>query len=248
MSIIKIDDPKSAERVLDFAGSQFFAGERLQKFIQSNLSSISPVAQITLAHLATSGSKNVELWAIVGPDNLPLGGMTLNYYSWDRLSKQFYFLTRENPKAETEVSVEPFSQLTSRQVGQVETIQVAVELAYFAVAETTRGQGIGRQLFEHFISRVEKSPIAERLAFTIVMGKYSKTLLGDTLMKHMLRNGPESALQPVMLKAVLEELGHPEDIFAPDTGAVPTAKLAEQYGFSAVGYGRYLGEVWVKRM
>ncbi len=80
------------------------------------------------------------------------------------------------------------------------------------------------------------------------MGKYSKMPLGDILMRHLLRHGLETAQQAVMLKPVLVELGHPADIFALDIGAIPTAKLAEKYEFSPVGYGRYLGQVWVKRL
>ena len=249
MTIIKIDKSESAERVLHFIGSNFFSGQRLQKFIQSHLSSLSSVPQITLDHLTISRNKNMELYAFVDADNNVLGGMTLNYYLWERRAQQSYFSFVYNPQGKIEkVFVEPFNQLLSRYINQVESIQIAVELGYFTVDETVRGQGIGRQLFEHFINRITKNPITERLAFTIVMGKYSKTPFGDALMKHLFRNGTELDSQPVVLEAVLSELGQPKDIFAPDTGAIPTARLAEKYGFDAVGYGHYLGQVWVKRI
>ncbi len=173
--------------------------------------------------------------------------MTVGLNSINKLSKQLYFWPVENEQGVIEaITVEPFNEILFRKLSHTTTLQVVVELGYFAVAENARGQGIGHQLFDIFMHQVEVISATNKLAFTIVLGKYSKTPLGDMLMKHLLRDGIEEAKQTVALKSTLIELGHPENIFELDRGAAPTARLAENYGFLALGYGRYLGQVWGK--
>jgi len=65
-------------------------------------------------------------------------------------------------------------------------------------------------------------------------------------MKHLLREGVEAAEKQVNLQSILNELGHPADIFEADSGAMPTARLAKNHGFLPLGYGRYLGQLWGK--
>lgn len=244
MEIVRITESNLIEKTLLFIGNSFFSGERLQKFIQNESAVISAESQIDLPSLSAGGNRITELWAILENDNL-LGGMTLNYYLWERLSKQLYFFPHENKEGEFEtIAVKPFSELVLQNLNAIP--QIAVELGYYAVSENARGQGIGRNLFETFIQQVNSTPVETKLLFTIVLGKYSKTPLGDALMKHLLRQGVEAAEKQVNLQSTLNELGHPADIFEADSGAMPTARLAKNHGFLALGYGRYLGQLWGK--
>ncbi len=122
MTIIKVDEPELATQVLNFIGNNFFTGERLQRFVQSHLVALSSVSQMTLNYL-TGENKHIELYAWVDAKHCLVAGMTLNYYPFERLSKQLYFSAPTNLE---KISVEPFSKLVS----QVESIQMAVELGY----------------------------------------------------------------------------------------------------------------------
>jgi GNAT superfamily N-acetyltransferase len=244
MEIVRIVESHLIEKTLLFIGGSFFSGERLQKFIQNETAVISTKSRIDLPSLSAGSNRITELWAILENDNL-LGGMTLNYYLWEKLSKQLYFFPHENKEGKFEtIAIKSFSELVSQNFNAIP--QIAVELGYYAVSENARGQGIGRKLFETFIQQVDSTPVETKLLFTIVLGKYSKTPLGDTLMKHLLRHGIEAAEKQVNLQSTLNELGHPTDIFEADSGAVPTARLAKNNGFLALGYGRYLGQLWGK--
>ncbi len=155
MTVIRVTEPQSVEKILGFIGGNFFSGDRLQRFIQTELGLLSSSAQINLSSLAQGGNRVTEVWGFLEND-IPLGGITLNYYLWDRLAKQLYFWTIENEQGVIEtIAVEPFSEIVSRKLNPVTTLQIAVELGYFAVAKNARGQGIGCQLFDTFIHQVK---------------------------------------------------------------------------------------------
>lgn len=228
-----------AKKVLEFIGAKFFSGDRLGKFIQNELSALNICSQIELPILVDN-NRITQLWGIFENENL-LGGMTINYYLWEKLSKQLYFFM---PVDKEGITVNSFNELVKQNFNT--TPQIAIELGYYAVSEKTRGQGIGRSLFERFIYQASSTPVENKLLFTIVLGKYSKTPLGDDMMKHLLLQGVEAAKKQVDLQSTLNELGHPADIFEVDSEAIPTARLAKNRGFLPLGYGRYLGQLWGK--
>jgi GNAT superfamily N-acetyltransferase len=248
MIIKKITDYNEGDKILTFIGKNFFSGDRLDRFIHTEKTFLSLASTTEFSSLLDNSERRItELWGVFAEEHMILGGMTLNYFLWENLSPQLYFQTFSNPKGRIEkISVKPFGEIVSQELVPIEMPQIAIELGYFTVDNKYRGQGIGRQLFSTFINQAEKTPIANKLAFTITLGKYSKTTWGDTLMKRLLSNQTEVTSNIRLLKQAIKELGCPHDIFRVDDAAALTSHFAQTSGFVSLGFGKHLGHLWGK--
>ena len=240
-----VSDRATASLVLRHVGESFFEGCRLDQFVARNLNDLALEPAPAIDSVSPSSSRIVTTWQVVSARGELIGGMVVNFYTWDHLKRSLYFSRRDEHQAQPgEIAVRPIGSLVSSRLQPTEEPVAAIELAYFSVVERYRGLGIGRELFARFVRQVVGAQRQPTFCFTIVKARYATTGLGDRLMKHLLRQGPDQASSAVELSPFVNELHLPRDLFAADRAAIPTAKLAERAGWTPIGYGRHLGEVW----
>lgn len=246
MNTLTVSDPDQARTVLVYLGGHFFSHDKLTRFVEGNLSGLYTADSVDMALLLQTG-KLVEVLRLPDEKGDLQAAMTINYYPWKRLARQYFFVFyNEDDKEKTQVSLQQFSELLGQGRDDIIKYTHAVELAYFAVSTTVRKRGYGAKLFDAFLQRLGDSAENNIVGFTIVIGKYSRTSLGSMLMKHIFNNYQELARGRIFLQPLMAQLQLPVDLFATDPSAVPTAILAEKHGFRLMGYGQYLGQLWVK--
>jgi GNAT superfamily N-acetyltransferase len=249
-TIARVEHDAEAIDVLTWLGSSFFFDLRLARFA---LDTWSQVGRPDLVHWRGAGqytSPVVEVWTVRDPAGSIAGAMTLHFYSWDRMRAQRYFVQScaEPVNPADCLYIQPFERLVAHHTEFGAGYDVAVELGYVAVDEPLRGRGIGTQLFEIFLERAHDRTLGRSLAFTIVMSRHAHSACGQVLMSHMIDAGATDPATAVSLRDLAIPLGLPMDLLDVEPRSMPTARLAQRQGFSMAGYGKNLGQVWIRDM
>jgi len=245
MHIKKIEDENEVEKALNFIGSYFFEKDRLQKYIRERKESFCNSEIINEKYLLKYPDKNTKIFAVFDNDLNLVGGMTIKFYLWEKLKKQYFFTIDydyvQNKKLITVKHIEDIVKYKFTDF-DVDDIRVSLELDSFAVKEELRGKGIGKKLYEIFIEEAQKIPENSTFAFTIVLGKYSKIKIGETFMKYFFKEN--STIQKLPLDETLKILNLPKDIFRVNENSYGTLLLSKKFNFKFLGYAKYLGETW----
>ncbi|CAN5797888.1 hypothetical protein BH20CHL4_BH20CHL4_14680 [soil metagenome] len=249
-TIERVTRENDAIDTLTWLGSSFFSDIRLARFALETWRQVGSPELVDWIDAGPFASPVVEIWAVRDHAGTILGAMTIHYYSWARMRAQRYFVRScaEPVNAADCLYIQPFEGLLSGRMEPGKAYNVAVELGYMAVAEPLRGLGFGTQLFEVFLERAQGAPIGRSLAFTIVMSRHAHSRCGQTLMSHMINAGANDPARAVSLRELARPLKLPIDLLDLDPKSRPTARLALRQGFSLAGYGKNLGQVWVRDM
>lgn len=236
-----------AYKLLNFMGNFLFSGNRLERFVNDSLRSISLTDTIDGGYLKLHGDRNSKIFGIFNSNDDPIAGLIIKYYPWERLKKQLFFnpTMNENEEVKT-LSVESIASIIDKKLSPQEQIQLGIHLSYFTVKEEMRSKGVGRSLFQKFIDEVQSNPEKCKLAFIIALGKYSKIPLGENVMKHVLEDGLGKDAQEIKFPDILNRLNLPKDLFEMDVRVYPTKILSKEFGFTFLGFSKYLGELWGK--
>lgn len=245
---IKIVDKKNeAEDILNFVGSNLFIGERLQKYIKIRIDSFYSSDIVNERYLNEYPDKNTKIFGVFDDDLNLIGGMTLKFYLWEKLRKQYFFkIDSDHIQNKTLISVEHIENIVKNNFPEIDIndIKISIELDSFAVKSELRGKGVGKVLFEKFIKEAKNSPSSPIFAFTIVLGKYSKLKIGEFFMKYFFNGNTNLPKQKLPLKETLKFLNLPYDIFKVNEDSYGTLVLSKKFNFKFLGFGKYLGETW----
>lgn len=235
------------EEILNFVGNYFFKSKRLEKYVKRRLESCCNSEFVDLKYLQHFPEKNTKVFAIYDKNSNLVGGMTIKFYLWEKLRKQYFFKINydyiQNKKL---ISVDHIENILKEKILKLDTekIKISVELDSFAVREDLRGKGIGKKLFEKFIKETLIITDNTVFAFTIVLGKYSKIKIGEFLMKYFFNGDTNVIKQNLPLDDTLKQLNLPKDLFSVNKDSYGTVILSKKFNFKFLGYGKYLGEVW----
>ncbi len=245
---IKIVDKKNeAEDVLNFVGSNLFNGERLNRYIKIRMDGFCDLEIIDEKYLYKNPYKNTKIFAALDDDLNLIGGMTLKFYLWEKLRKQYFFkIDSDHNQNKTLISVEHIENIVKNNFHEIDIndIKVSIELDSFAVKSELRGKGVGKMLLEKFVEEAKNSPLSSIFAFTIILGKYSKLKIGEFFMKYFFNGNTNLPKQKLPLKETLKILNLPYDIFKVNEGSYGTLILSKKFNFKFLGFGKYLGETW----
>lgn len=247
MFIKIVEDESELNRVLNFIGEHFFKNERLKKYINRRIKSFSNSQIINENHLLKNPDKNTKIFAAFDENSNLIGGMTVKFYLWEKLKKQYFFnVDYDYVHNEKLISVNHLENIVKNKFSDsnIDNIKVSIELDTFAVKEELRGKGIGKKLYEKFIDEALKIPDNTVFAFTIVLGKYSKIKTGEFFMKYFFNGNSNIPMQKIPLKETLELLNLPKDIFTVSKDSYGTVILSKKFNFKFLGYAKYLGEIW----
>ncbi len=246
-TISRVEGDEEAIRTLSWLGGSFFQDIRLAQFTLDTWAHMGSPDSVDWSSTGALVRPKVELWSITGLDGRILGAMTLHFYGWKRLRQQRYFSTTTTESSEPgRICVRRFDRIVAGATGSIAPYDVAVELGYIAVDPEVRGLGLGRTLFDIFQHRSSAVGDGRSLAFTIVMSRHAHSQCGSTLMSHLIGRGANDLRSAMSLRSVATTMALPNDLFEIDAAAYPTARLAQQRGFRFAGYGRNLGQVWVR--
>jgi GNAT superfamily N-acetyltransferase len=246
-TISRVEGNEEAIRTLTWLGASFFAGPRLDRFTFEAWSHLRSPDEVDWPSAGPLAPPRVELWVVRDERDTILGAMTLHFYSWDRLKRQYYFAPQADRAGTVErVCVRRFERIVAGATGSIAPFDVAAELGYVAVAPEARGKGLGRTLFDIFQHRAATVCEGRALAFTIVLARHAHSDFGHALMSTLLAHGAQDAATAVSWRALGPGMRLPHDLFAVEREAYPTAWMAEHRGFAMAGYGKNLGQVWVK--
>lgn len=249
-TIARVERDNDALRTLTWLGTSFFSNQRLARFVLDTWSQVGSPDQVNWLAAGHLTSPVVEVWTVRDRGDALIGAMSIHYYSWDRMRGQRYFVQPcAQPVNATDcLYIQPFEGLVSERTQPGASHDVAVELGYVAVSRPCRGQGIGTRLFEVFLERAQQVAFGRTLAFTIVMSRHAQSSCGQMLMSHMISagaNDPSSAVSP---RDLAQPLRLPLDLLDLEPNSMPTARLALRQGFSMAGYGKNLGQLWIRDM
>ncbi|MGB9749323.1 MAG: hypothetical protein ACPLWB_00540 [Caldisericia bacterium] len=113
---IKIVDKKNeAEDVLNFVGSNLFNGERLNRYIKIRMDGFCDLEIIDEKYLYKNPYKNTKIFAALDDDLNLIGGMTLKFYLWEKLRKQYFFkIDSDHNQNKTLISVEHIENIVKK--------------------------------------------------------------------------------------------------------------------------------------
>jgi GNAT superfamily N-acetyltransferase len=248
-TISRVEGDEEAIRTLTWLGGSFFTEGRLAKFALDTWSEIGSPELVNWDFAGVNTRPRVELWSVRSDSGAILAAMTLHFFSWNRLRQQRYFAlpgSKSDPESRR-LCVRRFDRLVAGATDSIAPYALGIELGYIAVDPTMRGQGLGRTLFDVFQHRAATVASGRGLAFTIVLAKHAHEQLGSSLMSNLIGCGatsPRSAVSLGTLARGSDQL--PADLFDVHPSARPTAHLAQKHGFQFAGYGRNLGQVWVR--
>ncbi|MEZ4500961.1 MAG: GNAT family N-acetyltransferase [Thermomicrobiales bacterium] len=246
-TISRVGGDEEAIRTLNWLGGSFFRDIRLAQFTLDTWAQMGTSETTDWATAGVLTRPRVELWSITGEHDEILGAMTLHFYSWKRLRQQHYFSTSSiDAQDAPRICVRRFDRLVASATGSIAPFDFAVELGYVAVDPRVRGLGLGRTLFDLFLHRAASAGTGRALAFTIVLSRHAHSGCGSNLMSHLIGRGVNDPRSAMRLDTLRESLSLPGDMFDIADGAYPTARLARQRGFLFAGYGRNLGQVWIR--
>jgi GNAT superfamily N-acetyltransferase len=249
-SIARVEHDHEAIAALTWLGSSFFSDLRLARFALDTWGQVGRPEQVEWSRAGQYTSPVVEIWTVRNQAGAILGAMTVHYYSWGRMRAQRYFVQScaEPVNAADCLYIQPFEDLVAGHTSSGAGYDVAVELGYVAVDESLRGRGIGTQLFNVFLERSREASLGRSLAFTIVMSRHAHSTCGQVLMSHMIEAGANDPTRAVSLRDLAAPLGLPMDLLELEPKSMPTARLALRQGFAMAGYGKNLGQVWIRDM
>ena len=249
-TIGRVERDNDAIRTLTWLGSAFFSDLRRARFALNTWRQVGLPEHTDWARSGEHTLPVVEVWATRDCAGSLLGAMTIHVYSWDRMRAQRYFVQSCSQSIDPGncLYIQPFANLVSDRTRAGSHYDVAIELGYMAVAKPLRGRGIGTQLFELFLERSRQIASGRALAFTIVMSRHAHSNYGQILMSHMVAAGAHEPTRAITLQEVAAPLGLPNDLLDVEPGSLPTARLAQRQGFMMAGYGKNLGQVWIRDM
>ncbi|MGD9715086.1 MAG: GNAT family N-acetyltransferase [Thermomicrobiales bacterium] len=247
-TISRVEGDEEAIRTLTWLGGSFFSGGRLARFALDTWAEIGSPDAVNWDSAGPNTRPRVELWSIRTDDGAVLAAMTLHAFSWARLRQQQYFSLPVDPHVDGlhRLCVRRFDRLVAGATESIASYSAGIELGYIAVDPAFRGQGLGRTLFDVFQHRAATLAGGRGLAFTIVLARHAHEQYGSSLMSHLISRGATSPRSAVRIHSLLDAPQLPDDLFAIHPNARPTAHLAQRRGFRFAGYGRNLGQVWVR--
>lgn len=245
-TITRIYQEKSARELLSRMGETIFRGERLDRFINDNLNSLSSSEEIDSTYLRNQ-ERNSKLFGLLNAEGGFLGGLIIKFYLWEKLKDQLYFFPRISQDEVIEgISVRTISSLVEKTLKPSQDIKLGIYLSFFAVKDGFRKKGLGRVLFQKFIQEVEENPDRGKLAFTIILGKHSLLPIGEALMRDLLGKEPRRSSEFFYFEHLKEKFHLPDDLFQTDSRSLATKNLVKEWRFSFLGYSKFLGELWGK--
>lgn len=235
------------EEILNFVGVNFFKSKRLEKYVKRRLESFCNSEVVDLKYLQQFPEKNTKVFAVYDENSNLVGGMTIKFYLWEKLRKQYFFkINYDYILNKKVISVDHIENILKEKflIFDIEDIKISVELDTFAVREDLWGKGIGKKLFEKFIKEVLTIQEKFLFAFTIVLGKYLKIKIGEFFMKYFFDGNSNMIKKSLPLDNTLKQLNLPKDLFRVNKDSYGTVILSKKFDFKFLGYGKYLGEVW----
>lgn len=235
------------EEILNFVGNYFFKNKRLEKFVKRRLESFCYSEVVDLKYLQQFPEKNTKVFGVYDKNSNLVGGMTIKFYLWENLRKQYFFkINYDDIQNKRVISVDHIENILKEKflIFDIEDVKISVELDTFAVREDLRGKGLGKKLYKKFIKEALTIPENIVFAFTIVLGKYSKMKIGEIFMKYFFDGNTNMIKQNLPLDDTLKLLNLPKDLFIVNKDSYGTVILSKKFDFTFLGYGKYLGEVW----
>lgn len=180
-------------------------------------------------------------------------------YSWERLKDQLYYQPDYDESGfMIKVRLRKFVDQLADAGLPIEHQKVG-EVAYMYVKPEFRGKGYGRQLFELQTAALQRDSLIT-LLFTLAQGPYAQTpLVGAALelilQKEKEQNGTREdgralvtgvyvSTSEIMMAAGGQH--YQIDQLNQYTGSEATVHLAEQDGFTPLGFSRNFSPLWVK--
>lgn len=149
------------EEILNFIGNYFFKSKRLEKYVKRRLETFCNSEVVDLKYLQQFPEKNTKVFAVYDKNSNLVGGMTIKFYLWEKLRKQYFFKINydyiQNKKV---ISVDHIENILKEKflIFDIEDIKISVELDSFAVRENLHGKGIGKKHYKKFIKEALTIP------------------------------------------------------------------------------------------
>jgi len=247
---------ETREEALEILRLEFFQSRKPEEY-RARYTSLLEVGGDAVRENPKSNRRGAELFGILGRKS-PTGVLLIHYFDWELLAPQVYLAVAEaNDEKLVALRLAKLHQIVPKEVNA----RLAMELAYFWVGETLRGQGLGRLLFEFFLDRAAAILSEGDFVFTLQLGSLGYTDLGQKVQAYMLQreetvNGKNEETGLVNITGLVipvEEIkvGVGIDLrrILPHPKAIATGILAQKFGMEFLGFsknlGRLFGKAWI---